>query len=58
MEMRRAALTDEGEERERERERVSVDSSHVRLDARRQNVNLALTHYARSACAVSGVRYQ
>jgi len=44
-------------ERERERRR-EAGSSHVRLDSRRQNVNLALTHYARSGCVALGVRYR
>jgi len=45
------------ERRERERGR-EAGSSHVRLDSRRQNVNLALTHYARSGCVALGVRYR
>lgn len=45
-------------EREREETRREADSSHIRLDSRRQNVNLALTHYARSGCIALGVRYR
>lgn len=41
-----------------EKEMQEADSSHVRLDSRRQNVNLALTHYARSGCVALGVRYR
>jgi len=35
-----------------------ADSSHIRLDSCRQNVNLALTHYARSGYVALGVRYR
>lgn len=56
-ETRRGLSEERKEERRRDGE-GETDSSHVRLDARRQNVNLALTHYARSGCVALGVRYQ